>query len=203
MDMELHLARSDARQTEVSVTCNGALSHTFDLRTLMPASTPGLLHPIRDPVTYGKALYAALFAPDSLAEQALAAKPSRILLVALDEELDALPWEYASLSGPGGCVACRCSFVRGLPTEQRSAPPVGLGRLHIVAVASSPLSHTLAPLNIQGEWTRLTEIIGGLDRAVMLERAWPSTIGRLRELVAGQQQARGAFHGTRGAERRG
>ncbi|MEO6893179.1 MAG: hypothetical protein ABI456_25390 [Ktedonobacteraceae bacterium] len=117
MDMELHLARSDARQTEVSVTCNGALSHTFDLRTLMPASTPGLLHPIRDPVTYGKALYAALFAPDSLAEQALAAKPSRILLVALDEELDALPWEYAPSLVPAAvsrvaarlCAGCQRS----------------------------------------------------------------------------------------------
>ncbi|MDQ2717764.1 MAG: CHAT domain-containing protein, partial [Chloroflexota bacterium] len=188
MHMELHLARSDARQTEVSVTCNGALSHTFDLHTLMSGSTHGLLHPIRDPVMYGKTLYSALFAPDSLAAQALAAKPARILLVAADEELDALPWEYASASGPGGCVACCCSFVRGLPTEQRSAPPASLSRLHIVAVASSPLSHTLVPLNIQGEWTRLTEIVGGLDCAVMLERAWPSTIGRLRELVAGQQQ---------------
>ncbi|MBA2285534.1 MAG: tetratricopeptide repeat protein [Ktedonobacteraceae bacterium] len=203
MDIELHLARSDARQTEVSVTCNGALSHTFDLRTLMPTSTPGLLHPIRDPVTYGKALYAALFAPDSPAEQALAAKPACILLVAADEELDALPWEYASDSGLGGWVACRCSFVRGLPTEQRSAPPAGLGRLHIVAVASSPLSHNLAPLNIQGEWTRLTEIVGGLDRAVMLERAWPSTIGRLRELVAGQQQRVVHFMGHGGQNTEG
>src|SRR3989442_3269184 len=171
MDMELHLARLDTHQTQVAVTCNDTLSHTFDLHTLIPTRTNGLPHPIADPVTYGKALYAALFPPGSLASQALAAKPRRILLVATDDELDALPWEYAS--GPSGCVACICSFVRGLPTEQRSAPPTMLNGLHIVAVASSPLSHTLAPLNIGGEWTRLTEIVGGLDRAVTLERAWP------------------------------
>jgi hypothetical protein len=186
MDIELQLARPNIRQTQVTVTCNDALSHTFDLHTLIPTRTNGLLHPMKDPVTYGKALYAALFPPDSLAEQVLAARPSRILLVAADDVLDALPWEYAF--GKSGCVACICSFVRGLPTEQRSAPPAILSGLHIVAVASSPLSHTLAPLNIQGEWTRLTEIVGSLDRAVTLERAWPPTIGRLRELVVGEPQ---------------
>jgi tetratricopeptide (TPR) repeat protein len=203
MDMELHLARPDTHQTEVVVTCNDVFSHTFDLHTLIPARTNGLPHPIPDPVTYGKALYAALFPPDSLAYQALAAKPRRILLVAADEELDALPWEYASTSGPSGCIACRCSFVRGLPTEQRSAPPTFLNGLHIVAVASSPLSHTLAPLNIQGEWTRLTEIVGGLDRSVTLERAWPPTIVRLRELLVGQQQRVLHFMGHGGQPAKG
>jgi hypothetical protein len=152
MDMELHLARPDSRQRQVAVTCDDAFSHTFDLHTLIPARTNGLPHPITDPITYGKALYAALFPPGSSAQQALAAKPRRIALVAGDDELDGLPWEYAY--GPGGWVACSCSLVRGLPTEQRSVPPTRLSGLHIVAVASSPLSHTLAPLNIQGEWTR-------------------------------------------------
>lgn len=201
MDMELHLARPDTHQRQVSVTCNETLSHPFDLHTLIPSETHGLPHPMTDPVTYGKALYAALFPPGSPAHQALAAKPTRIVLVAGDDELDALPWEYAS--GPGGCVACRCSFVRGLPKEQRSAPPTMLSGLHIVAVASSPLSHTLAPLNIQGEWTRLTEIVGGLDRAVTLERAWPPTILRLRELVAGEPQRVVHFMGHGGQNEKG
>ncbi len=203
MDMELHLARPDSRQTQVAVTCNNALSHTFDLHTLIFSSTPGLPHPITDHVTYGKALYTALFPPGSLASQALATKPRRILLVAADDKLDELPWEYASPTGPGGCVACTCSFVRGLPTEQRNAPPTMLNGLHIVAVASSPLSHTLAPLNIQGEWTRLTEIVGGLDRSMTLERAWPPTITRLRELVVGQQQRVLHFMGHGGQTAKG
>src|SRR5438552_17553823 len=135
MDMELHLVRPDTRQTQVAVTCNDAFSHTFDLHTLIPTRTNGLPHPRTDPVTYGKALYAALFPPGSPAQQALAAKPSRIVLVAADDELDALPWEYAS--GPGGWVACSCSLVRCLPTEQRCVPSNWLCALHIVAFASS------------------------------------------------------------------
>src|SRR5947209_5556762 len=201
MDMELHLARPDTQQTQVAVTCNDAFSHTFDLHTLIPARTNGLPPPRTDPVAYGKALYAALFPPGSPAQQALAAKPRRIVLVAGDDVLDALPWEYAY--GPGGWVACSCSLVRGLPMEQRSGPPSRLSGLHIVAVASSPLSSTLAPLNIQGEWTRLTEIVGDLDRAVMLERAWPPTILRLRELVAGAPERVVHFMGHGGQNEQG
>jgi tetratricopeptide (TPR) repeat protein len=170
----------------VIVTCDGTFSHTFDLPTVIPTEANGLPHPLKDPFTYGKALSAALFPPDSLASGALAARPARILLVATDEELDAIPWEYAC--GPDGLLACRCSLVRGLPKEERMAPPGSLNGLHIVAVASSPLSHHLAPLNVEGEWTRLTEIIDDLDGAVRLERAWPPTIERLRDLVVDGSQ---------------
>jgi len=199
--MELRLARPDTHQTQVAVTCDNAFSHTFDLATVIPTRTNSLPHPMIDPVRYGKALYAALFPLGSLAYQALVAKPPRILLVAVDELLDALPWEYAS--GPKGYVACSCSFVRGLPPEQRSTPPTSLNGLHLVAVASSPLNHHLAPLNIQGEWTRLTEIVSDLERAVTLERAWPPTITRLRELVAGQQQRVVHFMGHGGQNEEG
>jgi tetratricopeptide (TPR) repeat protein len=184
--MELHLARPDLQATQVAVICDGAFSHPFDLHSVIPTDTNGLPHPLIDPLTYGKALYAALFPPDSLASQALAARPKRLLLVADDEETDAIPWEYTY--GPDGLLACRCAFVRGLPEDERIAPPGRLDGLHIVAVASSPLSHHLAPLNIGGEWTRLTEMIDDLDRAVTLERAWPPTIERLRDLVVGGAQ---------------
>src|SRR5437867_697192 len=93
LDMELHLARPDTRQTQVAVTCNGVFSHTFDLQTIIPGGTNSLPHPLRDPVAYGKALYAALFPLGSPAQQALSAKPPRIVLVAGDDVLDALPWE--------------------------------------------------------------------------------------------------------------
>jgi len=198
--MELILTRLDTAASQVTVTCDGQLSHTFGLSALIPSKPSGLPHPIDDPVTYGNALYAALFPPGSLAQQALAAKPKRLLLIAADDELDSLPWEYAY--GPGGFVVCTCTFVRGLPAEQQIAPPDMLSGLYIVTVASSPLSRALAPLNIQGEWTRLTEIVGDLNRAVTLERAWPPTITRLRALVAGQQQRVIHFmgHGGRNEE---
>src|SRR5579883_3286675 len=186
MNIELHLARPNSQSAQVTVTCNGTLSHTFDLQTLIPNNTNGLPHPLHDPVTYGKTLYTALFPQDSPAFQALSTKPSRILLVATDDVLDTIPWEYAY--GPNGYLACSCSFVRGLPLDQRIAPPTNLNELHIIAVASSPLSHVLAPLNIQGEWTGLTEIVSKQKRTISLERAWPPTIEYLRELVAGQEQ---------------
>jgi len=207
MAMELHLARPNTDQAHVIVTCDGAFSHTFDRQSVIPTTSNGQPYPLKDPFTYGKALYAALFPPDSLASGALATRPQRIVLVAADEDLDAISWEYAC--GPDGLLACRCSLVRGLPKEERIAPPGSLNGLHIVAVASSPLSRHLAPLNVEGEWTRLTEIIYDLDRAVRLERAWPPTIERLRDLVVdgsqrvvhfmghGGQNAAGAvlFHG--------
>jgi hypothetical protein len=199
--MELVLTRPDSTALQFTVTCDGQQSHNFDLLALIPDKTNGLPHPISDAVTYGKALYAALFPPNSLAQQKLAARPKRLLLVATDDALDALPWEYAY--GPDGSVACVCAFVRGLPAEQRIAPPDILSGLHIVAVASSPLSHVLAPLNIQGEWTRLTEIVYDLERAVTLERAWPPTIEHVHALVAGQQQRVVHFMGHGGQNAQG
>ena len=77
MDMELHLARPDAQQTQVAVTCDDAFSHTFDLHTIIPTRTNGLSHPRTDPVTDGKALYAALFAPGSPEIETIAERTSR------------------------------------------------------------------------------------------------------------------------------
>jgi tetratricopeptide (TPR) repeat protein len=199
--MELLLTRPDATASRVDVTCDGQASHSFDLLALFPTKTNGLPHPMNDPVKYGAALYTTLFPPDSLAHKTLAWERERILLVAADETLDAVPWEY--LHGPDGFVVCDVPFIRGLLPEQRIAPPDMLSGLHIVAVASSPLDHHLAPLNIQGEWTRLTEIVGDLDRAVTLERTWPPTIERLRDLVAGEVQRVVHFMGHGGQNKQG
>src|SRR5437660_902504 len=70
--MELTLARQVGSQ--VLVTCDNQPSHTFDLLTLLPQEK-GLPQPLDDPVTYGQALYAALFPPETLAQRALANAP--------------------------------------------------------------------------------------------------------------------------------
>ena len=116
-----------------------------------------LPHPLDDPVAYGKAIYQALFPPDTAAWSALNANPERILFVSTDDTIDAIPWEYAY--GPDDFLVLECHFVRGLPADQRIAPPTLDKGLHIVAVPSNPLSHELEPLNIDGEWMRLKEII--------------------------------------------
>ena len=52
--MELTLTRTS--DSHVAVTCDGASSHAFDLRTLMPDEMlPGRPpQPLFDPITYGK-----------------------------------------------------------------------------------------------------------------------------------------------------
>ncbi len=158
--MELTLTRQ-ANTMTVKVACNGQPSHTFDLRALFPGQK-GLPQPLDDPIAYGKAIFQALFPAGTAAYKALDAVPERILLVALDDELDAVPWEYAYRPdgiGSDGFVVLECPFVRGLPAEQRIDPPQLEGGLHIVAVPSNPLDKRVEPLNIDGEWLRLKEAV--------------------------------------------
>src|ERR1700730_1992827 len=183
--MEITLTRQGG--TQVQVTCDGQPSHSFDLQSLMPAAEgqPGLPQPLDDPVTYGKAAYSALFPSASPGRRTLDAMPDRILLVTTDDAIDAIPWEYTY--GPDGFLVAEYPFVRGLPPDQRIAPPVLDRCLHIVAIPSDPLDKRLNPLNIDGEWTRLQEIIRKVSRAVTLERAYPPTIEQVRSMVANQR----------------
>ena len=210
--MELTLARQPQPGTQVTVTCDGQLSHTFDLRTLIPHADKGPPHPPADPVAYGKAIYAALFPAGTPARRTLDNAPERILLVTTDNDLEAVSWEY--IYGPYGAADPRhaevsegflvleCHFVRGLPADQRIAPPALETGLHIVAVPSNPLSHALEPLNIDGEWMRLKEIIRELPYALTLERTRPPSLERTGLLVANQRQRVIHFmgHGGTGCE---
>ncbi len=160
-----------AERNQVQVTCDGQSYHSFDLQSLVPAEEgqPGLTQPLDDPVAYGKAAYQALFPAGTLARRTLEAMPERILLVTTDETIDAVPWEYAN--SPDGFLVAEYPFVRGLPSEKRIAPPTLESGLHIVAIPSDLLNKRLNPLNIDGEWTRLQEIIRRVSNAVTLERA--------------------------------
>jgi CHAT domain len=173
-------------------------SHRVDLQPLLfqneEEKTRSILH---DPVAYGKKLYAALFPPNSIAQQALATMPERLLIVASDPLLDAIPWEY--VYGPyraddstspgyaGNFLVLECPFVRGLPTSQRISPPLLTQSLHIVAIPSNPLSDAIEPLAIDTEWVRLKETIHELPYALTLERTAPPTLERVRSLVANQK----------------
>src|SRR5947208_2475759 len=156
--MELTLIHLN--ETEIGVTCNGQHSHIFDALTLISNKEKELSQPIDDLMAYGNAVYLALFPSGTLALHALETKPEHILIVTTDNDLDAIPWEYAY--GPDGFLVLECHFVRGLPAEQRIAPPILDSGLHIVAVPSNPLSYKLEPLDIDGEWLRLKDIIQGV-----------------------------------------
>ncbi|MFZ1506993.1 MAG: hypothetical protein WAV74_09415 [Anaerolineae bacterium] len=171
--MELTLTRTS--DSHVTVTRDGASSHAFDLHTLMPDETiPGRpSQPLFDPITYGKLVYRALFPAGSPAAQALTALPlpGHLLLVTTDDAIQAVPWELAY--GPDGFLVCDHHLVRGLPADRRLPPPARDGNLHIVAVPSQPLEDDLPPLNIEGEWRRLAEVIHAAPAAVTLERTRP------------------------------
>ena len=196
--MELTLTRQSG--TQVQVTCDGQPSHDFDLQSLVPAEEgqAGLPQPLKDPVAYGKAAYQALFPAGSPAHRGLEATPERILLVTTDDTTDAVPWEYAY--GPDGFLVAEYPFVRGLPPEKRIAPPTLDTGLHIVAIPSDPLDKRLNPLNIDGEWTRLQEIIRKVPSAVTLERAYPPTIEQVRSMVANRRHRVVHFMGHGGQD---
>ena len=192
--MELVLTRQLG--TQVAVACNGQLSHTFDLRRLIPNDRKEPPQPLEGPVAYGKAVYTALFAAGTASRRELESAPKRILLVSTDNELDAVPWEYAYgayglPAGSDGFLVLECHFVRGLPTGQRIAPPELKNSPYIIAVPSNPLSQGIDPLNIDGEWMRLCETIQDdalKEYVITLERTRPPTLERLGLLLANTQQ---------------
>src|SRR5262245_62083171 len=105
--MELTLTRH--AHTQVEVFCDHCLSHTFELLPLLlPKQRVGALL-IEDPLGYGRKLYEALFPLRTLARHALDRIPSRIVLVTLDDDLDALPWEYTY--GPEGFLVQEYPFM--------------------------------------------------------------------------------------------
>ncbi len=202
--MELTPARQD--ETQVLVTCDGQLSHTFDVLTLFPGEQ-GPPQPVDDPIGYGVAVYQALFPPESAARRELDAMPERILLVTSDDTIETIPWEYAyGLYGAEDVenfLVLACQFVRGLPADQRIAQPALENGLHIVAIPSNPLEKELPPLDITSEWIRLKEIIHDVPYSISLERARPPTIEQVRRLVANQRNRVVHFMGHGGQHETG
>ncbi len=201
--MELTLSPT-AKAQQIAVTVDGRFSHHFNLGDLVPNEKKpgGLPQPLADPQTYGRAVYEALFPTGRPSAAALAARPERILLVAGDNALQSIPWEYAH-SAADGYLVRRCAFVRGLPPEQRGAPPdLSQTALHITAVPSDPLDPHRPRLAIEEEWLRLAGIVEEEGAGIHLERVRPPTIAQLRRQVAGHKQRVIHFmgHGGRGAD---
>ncbi|HYF63137.1 MAG TPA: tetratricopeptide repeat protein [Herpetosiphonaceae bacterium] len=199
--MELVLTHHS--ETEIAVSCDGAPSHRFELAMVFPmqAGPDVPPAPLEDPLGYGAAVYAALFGADTPASRALEALPERVVVVATDPDLHSVPWEYAY--GPNGWVVTEVPFVRGLPAEKRVASAVVDQPLHVVVVPSQPLSGGMAPLDTEGEWVRLTEIINATDNEATLERTVPATLTQLRRLLAGERQRVIHFTGHGGQDAEG
>lgn len=178
--MELTLTHQT--RTRISVHCDGSFSHTFQLPLLESSDATAFRS---HPMEYGIKLYEALFSPASLAQRTLRTAADRLVLVTSEDDIDAIAWEYTY--GPDGFLVLKYPFVRLLPTDQRVPPAPSTDSLRIIAIPSHPLSHDLAPLNIEEEWLRLQEIIEELPYAITLERTRPATLERTRHLLAGQK----------------
>ncbi|HEY1352143.1 MAG TPA: CHAT domain-containing protein, partial [Ktedonobacteraceae bacterium] len=196
----MELILSHITPGEIRVTCDQHQSHTFLLWHIPHPDEQMLFH---DPVAYGRILYSALFPPASQAHHALMHAADRMLLVAEEADLDAIPWEY--LYGPVNAeeqVECffvtAFPFVRGLPQAQRRCLPVEERTLRIITVASNPLSKEVTRLDVESEWVRLQETIASLPFALTLENTYPPTLLQLRKMVAMQHQSVVHFmgHGT-------
>ncbi len=141
---------------------------------------------------------AALFPSNSIAQQALAEMPERLLLVAPDPQLDAIPWEY--VYGPYGTddptspdytenfLVLECPFVRGLPPSQRIAPPCNrpIPPYHCCALKSTQrYSLSLSRLKRNGHASKNPS--SRFPLRLRLERTIPPTLERVRHLVANQK----------------
>ena len=187
---------------QIAVLCNDQLSHTFDWTPLIPKEgDEARPQPLVDPITYGKSIYQALFPADSLARRTLSAERKRILLVTSDDGLQVIPWEY--VHDGERFIVTDLAFVRGLPKAKRIPAPELKSGMHIVAVPSNPLDKDVPPLNIDGEWLRLTEVISELENGATLERVRPPTIDRLSEAAAGQRDRVIHFMGHGGQHQTG
>jgi hypothetical protein len=195
--MELTLTHKT--DTQILVTCDGQPSHTFDLQMLTKSERP--LRVLDDPVAYGKRLYQALFPSGTLAKRTIDQAPERILLISMDDDLNAIPWEY--IYGPDGFIVLECHFVRGLPAIDRINSPTLASGLHILAVPANPLSSLISPLNTDGDWLRFKEIVSFLPFALTLERMRPPTVERLRNAVANQRHRVVHFVGQSGESENG
>jgi len=138
-----------------------------------------------DAVTYGRALYDAVFPTDEL-RQRLSALPAqeRLLLVADDPPVAAIPWEY--LRDPAGkLLAGRLPLLRGIPPAQRRAAPSLPPSVEIIAVPSLPVDepHQLA---VEREWTNLVQAVTTMraPRQLVVTRVRPPTRTTLAESVS-------------------
>lgn len=179
--MELTLIHED--NNDIAVLCNGQLSHMFDMQMLPPppGAATSSLSPLEDPVAYGSALYEALCAPETLAQQTSAAKPERFVLTIEHAPLQALPWEY--MYRQQSFLVLDIPFVRSIPVAQRIAAPTPTGTLHSAVLLSNPITASLPPLHTEAEWQCMQSMLEGIPNAMTLERVRPPTQKRLVQLL--------------------
>lgn len=136
-----------------------------------------------DPIGYGRALHAMVFADAGLRSAVeMLATGDRLLLVSSDAQISAAGWEYLR-DAEDQLLAARVSLVRGLPAGERATHagfqmPAAPARVEIVAAVTAPVDD-LQPLDTEGEWKRLADTVSKAGKAVKLTRVRPPTLAQL------------------------
>src|SRR2546426_714904 len=127
-------------------------------------------------VAYGRDLFDKTFR-DEQVRTILSNLPAneRLLLVAEDPLIAAIPWEYLRDSN-GKLLASRLNFVRTIPEAQRRENFSFAGPLEIVAIPVSPVDEPRV-LNVEREWKDLVEAVttSAPAEALTLKRVRPPT----------------------------
>jgi tetratricopeptide (TPR) repeat protein len=168
---EMHLQRTDDTLT---VTF-GEKSTSLPLADVaLNATTWERIY--EDAAAYGKDLFEKTFRDEALRTM-LADLPAneRLLLVAEDPLVAAIPWEYLRDQN-NKLLASRLNFVRGLPEARRRGDFSFVDPLEILAIPVSPVDEPRV-LNVEREWKNLVESIT-LDtspKSLILKRVRPPT----------------------------
>lgn len=167
----------------------GDYQDTVSLSESVLASNPWM-HIYKDAVDYGKKLFDTIF-PQEEMRSLLASLPrdERLLLVAEDPFLAAIPWEYLR-DQEGKLLAARLPLVRGLPENKRRDELVLNRPLEIIAVPVSPVDNNLV-LNVENEWNNLINAVKQTNplQKLTLKRVRPPTRSQLEQAQNRQKQS--------------
>jgi hypothetical protein len=142
---------------------------------------------------FGGQLYRALFHDDlrvslerSLSEAAAKGAGLRLRLRLSDSpELAELPWEflYDGTRNRFVCLSDRTPLVRFLEVPDPPRPLPISSPLRILVMIASPRDPGFAQLDVEQEWAKLHQVLGGLEQAtqVRLERLEAATLAALRQ----------------------
>jgi len=140
-----------------------------------------------DAVAYGRDLFDKTFRDEQMSTMlATLSANERLLLVADDPLVAAVPWEYLRDQN-NKLLASRLNFVRGIPDAKRRESFTFTGPLEIIAIPVSPVDEPRV-LNVEREWKNLVEAVSTTTppKSLTLKRVRPPTRSQLERNLGRQ-----------------
>ncbi len=143
-----------------------------------------------DAEVYGRNLFEQITRDESLRTALMGLrKNERLILVAEQSEVAAIPWEYLRFPSDSYLsnllLATRYNLVRGIAEGDRRDSVVPESPLTIVAIPVSPVDE-LRVLNTEREWRNLGEMVKKRNRSLTLTRVRPPTLASMGRALNGE-----------------